>query len=187
MSELRFITHLNNGLKKNFNKYKENKLHERGGGSYFKYLYDRLDKGFEIDENTSTVSVLDKNNNPISVLIFFHSNYIQKSYYQNYSYGRIGLLGLYVLPEYRNKGIAKKMIKEFEKNIIDLYSNSYDYIIMDAVENAYPICLKSFEWFIPCRKRNSEKEALLSIQNGILKGQRTLKYYKYQKNNSLLY
>lgn len=185
-TNIRFITTYKKGLIKNYKKLKEHSLHNKDSNSYFKYLYDKLDSGYSILEPISSIIAFNENNDePIAVLLFFHSLDLKIQRYEFLNYSRIGIIGVFVKEEYREKGIAKKLIKEFEKNFIDIYTQSLDYVIVDAVENAYPIAENVFDWFIPCNKRNSDEASLEFLVRAIYNGKRSLKYYQYKKNLSL--
>lgn len=186
---MRIETNFNNGLAKNFPVLREAKLYKKGSsGSYFKYIYDKLHHGAILEQPVSTV-IGYEDNKPIAVLLFFHSVEPYSQQFNDFTYLNIGTIGIIVKEEYRGLGYAKKLLSEFEKNFIELYSFSNDYILVNALEDAYPVAYKSFKWFIPCRKENSSHQEQEHLLYEINNGRRTLKRYLYEKRrkNTVLF
>lgn len=178
----KIITHYNNGLLKNYKELKHEKMYKNShGGSYFKYIYDKLDEGVCLEQSVSSL-IAYKNDKIIGCLLFFHSTAPFHNCYQDYNYINIGTIGVYVKKECRNSGVAKKLFKEFEKNFIELYSYSNDYILVNTLEDAYPVAFKSFNWIIPCQKENSSYQEQEHLLYAISNGKKTLKRYHYEKN-----
>lgn len=188
MSDLEIITRFNNGLKDNFRLLKSEGLYNKHhNGSYFKYLYDQLDNGYELEQSISSVIAFDeRSNKPIGVLLFFHHPIIEPFKTNYLDCLNAGTVGVYIKDEYRGKGIAKKLLKEMENNFIPLYSYKYDFIIINALEDAYHVAEKSFEWFIPSHKQNCPYQNVIDVKNALNKGKRALNYHRYNKSRGLM-
>lgn len=187
MKNINFVTNFNNGLNVNHKLLNKEQMYKtEHSGSYFKYIYDKLESGFILEQSTTTI-IAYEDYKPIGVLIFFHS--MEKNSF-NLDFSRcnnIGTIGLFIKKEQRGNGIAKKLIKEFENNFINFYLSLYDFIIVNTLEDSYPIANKYFEWFIPCQKQNCNIQATQNISNAINNGKKGLNTYLYQKSRSRLY
>lgn len=186
---MKIITSFNNGLAKNHTELKAEKLYKSGnGGSYFKYVYEQLEKGAVLEQGVSTI-IGYENNKPIAALLFFHNSRPETVSFSDFVYTNIGTIGIIVKEDYRGKGYAKKLFKEFERNFLDLYSLSNDYLLVNTLEDAYQVAYQSFDWIIPCQKQNSTHQEQEHLIYEINNGRRTLKRYRYEKerSNTMLY
>lgn len=178
--KLNIITIYKNGLKNNYKELLDNKLYNKDhGASYFKYLYNNFEK--ENKDITTIIAYSIEDGNPIGVLLFEHYKNKSINSYKLRTYCLIGKIGIYIKPEFRNNGIAKKLILEFENNFIDKYSENIDYILVDAYQAVYEIAFKHFKFFISNNNNLSDTYIINNIKKSInLKGTMSLKYYLYK-------
>lgn len=178
---MRVVTDFNNGLIKNHSELKREELYNKSSnGSYFKYLYDQLEKGAVLEQPISTI-IIYKDNSAVGALLFFHNIKPEVNEFFDYIYTNVGTIGVIVKDEHRKKGFAKRLLKEFEKNFLDIAPFVNDYIVINALEDAYPVALKSFKWIIPCQKQNCTQQEQENLTFAINNGKRTLKRYRYEK------
>ena len=190
--DINLITNYKNGLKNNFEELYLNKMYQQNhSGSKFKYLYEESFKDTKLrDKWISSIIAYNIDNIPIGVLFFIHNEVKDFRKYEiqdgQYIFRIIGKIGIFVKPEYRNKGLAKKLLREFENNFIDLYYKDADYIVVSALEDAYEVSFKSFKWIIPNNRPNSEDGLISSIKKSILENKvRSMRYYEYRKKTFL--
>jgi GNAT superfamily N-acetyltransferase len=188
MSNINFVTNYKNGWVKNHKILNKEKLYNSNHcASYFKYIYDKLENGYQLEQFVSTIIAYDKKN-PVAVLLFFHNQESHSSFKLDfYKCSNIGTIGLYVKEEYRGKGLAKKIIREFEHNFIDFYADSYDFVTINTLEDLYPISKKYLDWFVPSSKQNCDIHTSQVISEALHNGRRGMKNYLYQKQRSKLY
>lgn len=108
----------------------EHQLYESNHkNSHFKRIFERSAK-----ENIVSVAYhLDENGNPVSILVFehyspdlsFNKNKPFTSFGKKLTYGCMGYMGLYVKPEYRNKGLAKSLVNHM-KHHFEEFSKDFD-------------------------------------------------------------
>ena len=73
MKNINFVTNFNNGLNVNHKLLNKEQMYKtEHSGSYFKYIYDKLESGFILEQSTTTI-IAYEDYKPIGVLIFFHS------------------------------------------------------------------------------------------------------------------
>ena len=96
------------------------------------------------------------NNKPSAWIRFDHEEKNSNSFQFNYikrKFSTLGMFMIYVLPEYRNKGLASKMTKMFEDELLNYYQNeNFDiskYYLINAVDLAYDLLDKNLTYFIP--------------------------------------
>ncbi len=187
MSNLEIVTKFNTGLNENFRLLKSEGLYNSyHNGSYFKYLYDQLDNGYNLNQSVTSVIAFDeKTNNPIGVLLYFHQIKDEEFKVDYLDCLNAGTIGVYVKTAYRGQGIAKKLFREMENNFIPLYSYKYDYIVINTLEDAYQVGKKTFEWFIPSHKQNCQFQNIADVRSAVGEGKRTLNYHRYNQSKGL--
>jgi len=145
----------NTGFYDNFEVLKEHKMFEQKY-QYSTFKFDlRKNKERFKDKNISTLICLD-NNKPIAWIRFDHEEKNNNSFQFNYvkrNFSTLGMFMIYVLPEYRNKGLASKMTKMFEEELLQYYQanniNLNKYYLINAVDLAYDLLEKNLQYFIP--------------------------------------
>lgn len=187
MNNLEIVTKFNTGLNDNFRLLKSEGLYNsHNNGSYFKYLYDQLENGYQIEESiTSVIAYDDNTGKPIGVLLYFHQTGNNEFKVDYLDCLNAGTIGIYVKTEFRDQGIAKKLFREMENNFIPLYSYKYDYIVINTLEDAYQIGKKTFEWFLPSHKQNCQFQNIENVKNAVINGKRTLNYHRYNQSKGL--
>lgn len=187
MANLEIVTKFNTGLNENFRLLKSEGLYNsHHNGSYFKYLYERLEQGYELEQPVSSIIAYEEETKkPVAVLLYFHQVSSHEFKVDYLDCLNAGTVGVYVKTAYRGQGIARKLFKEMENNFIPFYSYKYDYIIVNTLEDAYHIGKKSFEWFIPSHKQNCQFQNVADIKTAVNCGKRTLNYHRYNKSKGL--
>lgn len=145
----------NTGFYDNFDILKEHKMFEKKY-QYSTFRFDlRKNKERFKDKNISTL-ICFKDNKPIAWIRFDHidknNQYFQLNYIKR-KFSTLGMFMIYVVPEHRNKGLASKITKIFESELLKYYQknniNLNKYYLVNAVDLAYSLLEKNFEFFIP--------------------------------------
>lgn len=77
-------------------------------------------------------------------------------------YKSIGEVQIYIKPEYRKQGIARKLVERLNKELTEQYKEEFEKgtLIVQAVQNAYPIASRFMTNFITAHVYEDDKEEL---------------------------
>lgn len=169
------------GFYDHFEYLKENDMYEKTyPNSYFKSLFSDKE---ELNDCDITL-VMYKENNILKGIALFENEEKSRNFIYNkkkYTNKQIGVVMVYVKPEYRNQGIAKKLFVALENYLIESEIDEYDYdkiINVLAYGAAMTLWKKLYSKIYVTNQRNKEVIKLgIRFDN--------LKIYK--ENNNILY
>lgn len=173
IKNIKFITYINNGIQKNYRLLLNNNMYKKeNNASYFKYVFELLNNGGVYDKNTALIIAKDEDSNILGVLILFYNDK-KTEIYKKFKYLNLGTIGLFVKEEFRNKGIASLLVKEFESNFHPFYKQ-FDFVFINSLEKSYIVTEKKFRKFFSCSKKNCSNEMQSIIDNEVNKGKKPL-------------
>lgn len=145
----------NTGFYNNFDLLKENQMFEKKY-QYSTFKFDlRKNKEKFKDRDITTLIYFD-NNKPIAWIRFDHEEDNNKTFQFNYikrKFSTLGMFMIYVSPKYRKQGLASKMTKIFENELLNYLQNHNinlnQYYLINAVDLAYDLLDRNLQYFIP--------------------------------------
>ncbi len=145
-----------------FDKLKSEELYEKTyKNSYFKYLYSLNKEEIKDKDENRTVITYEKDNKIIGILLFKHEIFERKFTHRGIKYKNkeLGQLMIYVKPEHREQGIAKKLVIELEKFLNEFINEkeSETYIVnIMARQAAFTIAKKYMKQIFVSQQSNVE-------------------------------
>ncbi|MBM24253.1 MAG: hypothetical protein CL760_00915 [Chloroflexi bacterium] len=93
------------------------------------------------------------------------------------NYKSIGEVQIYIKPEYRKQGIARKLVERLNKELTERYKEDFGKktLIVQAVQNAYPIAARFMTNFVTAHSYEDDKEEL---EEFLIRNQELLKSKK---------
>jgi GNAT superfamily N-acetyltransferase len=143
------------GFYDNFDLLKAHNMYEKKY-QYSTFKFDLKKDKEKFKERDMTTLIAFDGDTPIAYIRFDHEYDNKQQFQYKYikrNFTALGLLMIYVEPEYRKKGIATDMISYFEKELLNHYKECNEnlniYAIINAVDLAFDLVEKNLNFFIP--------------------------------------
>lgn len=152
---MQFKLDFETGFYDNFDILKEHNMFEKKY-KYSTFKFDLQKNKEKFKERVMTTLIAYDNEIPIAWIRFDHeeknSNQFQYKYIKR-KFTALGMFIIYVKPEYRQKGLASKMISMFELELLKYYQCKQgeidQYIVINGVDLAFDLLEKNLKFFTP--------------------------------------
>ena len=152
---MKFKIQFETGFYDNHDILKEHEMFEKKY-QYSTFKWDLKKSKEKFKERKMTTFIAFDKDKPVAYIRFDHENQNQNQFQYKYikrKFSTLGMLMIYVKPEYRKNGLASKMISMFESELLNYYQYNGGkldrYILINGVDLAFDLLEKNLKIFTP--------------------------------------